>query len=31
MNFRLTLVALTAALVGGLVAFVVLEGPREQL
>ena len=31
MNFRLALVALTAALVGGLVAFAVLEGPREQL
>ena len=31
MNFRLALVALAAALVGGLLAFAVLEGPREQL
>jgi len=31
MNFRLALVALAAALMGGLLAFAVLEGPREQL
>jgi protein SCO1/2 len=31
MNFRLALVALAAALVGGLLAFAVLPGPREQL
>lgn len=31
MNFRLAVVALAAALIGGLVALAVLPGPREQI